>query len=707
MTFETMSWAFVAALALCATSIPELRAGQLDQFQARAAKFKAVVELPLFEESPAQIEATVGKVIRDGNAALDVIGSLRPTETTFRNTALALDDAGWHIMLAVNRLMLIKETSQNPAVRESSMEGTKRIQEWAVGLEYREDVYKALRSFADKHPHLKPGDQKLLDEQLRDFRRAGLALDKEKRDEVERLRKELTGLATDFESNVTKAEKALKFTRSELAGVPDTFLEQIKTGDNEFTVMVNVTHHFTTVMENARSESTREKLQVERDNLARAENVPLLEKILILRNDIAHKLGYKTWADYQTEVKMAKNADTAIDFLNRLNKGLQPKFDRELAEFRELKTAETGNPNAEVKIWDWRYYGNQLKKKKYSVDAEQLRVYFPMERTLNGMFSIYQTIFGLKFERVEPPCKWVDDLQLWAVSDAKSGEPMGLFYLDLFPREGKYNHFAVFGLVDGKLRKDGNYQRPVVSLVCNFPAPTPQAPSLLSHEDVETLFHEFGHAMHAILTRAPHARFSGSSVPGDFVEAPSQMLEHWVWDKKVLDSFAADYRDPSRKIPSEILSQLWAARMSIEATRYRRQISFGLTDLVLHSKIDANNAGQAVEISNKVLGDVFMPRPKNTAFVAYFGHLMGGYDAGYYGYAWADAIAADMGTVFQRSPGGLFDKRAGKRLRDEIYAQGNSRDVDISIRKFLGRERSIEPFLKKVGIESGTAAQAK
>jgi Zn-dependent oligopeptidase len=215
--------------------------------------------------------------------------------------------------------------------------------------------------------------------------------------------------------------------------------------------------------------------------------------------------------------------------------------------------------------------------------------------------------------------------------------------------------------------------------------------------DVETLFHEFGHAMHSIMTRANFARFSGTSVPRDFVEAPSQMLENWVWDKKVLDSFAADYRDSSKKIPADILAKLKEAKLATEGTRYRRQLSFGLMDLTLHTQIHESNASEALPVSNKVLSDVFLPMAPDTAFVAYFGHLMH-YDAGYYGYAWADAIAADMATVFEQSPNGYFDQATGLRLRHEVYEQGDSRDVNISIEKFLGRPRSLQPFLKKLGI---------
>jgi len=316
---------------------------------------------------------------------------------------------------------------------------------------------------------------------------------------------------------------------------------------------------------------------------------------------------------------------------------------------------------------------------------------------LQGMFDIYQSIFGLKFQRVDPPSKWVDDLQLFAVSDSKTDEPLGLFYLDMFPREGKYNHFAQFGIIEGKLLPDGKYQRPVCALICNFPKPTSDHPALMAHDDVETIFHEFGHAMHTILTRAKYSRFSGTSVPGDFVEAPSQMLENWAWDKSVLDTFAADYRDPSKKIPAEILDQLKASRLATEGSYYRRQLSFGIMDLDLHTQIHAGNAEKLLPFSNQALSDVFLPMPQDTAFVAYFGHIIG-YGAGYYGYAWADAIAADMATVFENSPDGYFDKRAGMRLRKEIYEVGDSRDINVSIEKFLGRPRSLEPFLKKLGI---------
>ncbi len=701
MRYQTLMLVLLPGLlAVCSCfAAPARNTDSLRDFRRRAARFNAVITVPQFEPTTNAIRFTLRETITVGNAALDRLGALKPRQVTFENTVRALDDIGYNISLTDDRFALIKETSTSAVLRETATSALKELEEWAVGIDYREDVYRAIKAYADTQPKLEGEDAKLLFETMRDYRRAGLDLPKAQRDEVERMRKELTRLMTDFESNVTKAKKAVKFTRAELEGVPESFLAQVKTGNDEYTVMANITWQYLSVMDNAKREESRKRLLIEHDNLARAANIPLLEKILPLRDDIAHKLGYKTWADFQTEVKMAGNAATAMDFLEKLKVGLQPKFDAELAEFRRIKAQETGDPNAQIRIWDWRYFSNRLKKEKYSVDAEQLRAYFPYQRVLDGMFNIYQTIFGLKFEQVEPPYKWIGDLQLYAVSDAQTGEPLGLFYLDMFPREGKYNHFAHFRIIEGKLLPRGKYQRPTVALVCNFPSPTKDKPSLLSHSDVETIFHEFGHAMHSMMTRAKYGRFSGTSVPGDFVEAPSQMLENWVWDKKVLDTFAADYRDPKKKIPADILAQLKAAKLATEGTRYRRQLSLGLTDMALHMQIQDNNAAEALPLANKTLSDVFLPLPPDTAFVAYFGHLMG-YDAGYYGYAWADAIAADMATVFERAPNGYFDATVGHRLRTEIYEPGNSRDVNVSIEKFLGRQRSLEPFLRKLGIEN-------
>src|SRR5438105_3953091 len=526
----------------------------VEDFRAAAAKANAVLTLPDWEHTPEAVDAMVKNAIDSANKALDQIGAQDPSKVTFKSTVVALDDLTWAAGNAASKAVVIKESSTDAKVREAAENAVKMFQDWAVGIDYREDVYKALEAFADTKPKLSGEDKKLFDETMRGYRRAGLALPPEKRKEVEQLRKELAKLGTDFDTNIVNAKAPVVFTKAELEGVPESFFASpgVKTGDDAYTVLANVTWHYNTVEDNAKSETTRKKLYVARDTLAKEQNQTVLNQMLVLRNKIALRLGYKSWDDFQTEIKMAKSGAGAKSYIDNLVSGIQPKFAAEVGEMQKMKAEDTHDPNAKIGTWDWRYYSNQIKKQKYNVDTEALRAFFPFQKVLEGMFNIYQSIFGLKFEKIAAPYKWIDDLQFYIVTDATTGEPLGMFYLDMFPREGKFNHFAEFEIIGGKLLPDGKYQRPVATLLCNFPPPSADKPSLMTHSDVETLFHEFGHCLHEITTRAKYGRFAGTRVPGDFVEAPSQMLQNWVWNKTVLDTVAADYRDPSTNIPGEI-----------------------------------------------------------------------------------------------------------------------------------------------------------
>jgi Zn-dependent oligopeptidase len=303
---------------------------------------------------------------------------------------------------------------------------------------------------------------------------------------------------------------------------------------------------------------------------------------------------------------------------------------------------------------------------------------------------------------VAPTNAWADGVTLWVASDASTGAPLGMFYLDMFPREGKYNHFAQFDIIPGKRLPDGKHQRPVVSLVCNFTPPTDDKPSLISHDELQTLFHEFGHALHSILTQADFVAQSGTNVPRDFVEAPSQMLEAWTWSPEVLDRFAGNWQNPDEQVPAATLERMEEARLATIGVHYRRQLALATGDLRLHAGPSPESAG---EIVNDAFAEVFLAVPDGTAMAAYWGHLTG-YDAGYYGYAWADSIAADLESRFQNAPSGLMDVPTGMALRNEIYAVGGSREIDESIRAFLGRPRSLDPFLRKLGIGAAATAAA-
>lgn len=676
-------------------------AASLADFQAAATKANASLTLPVYPLTPAEIKAQADAAIQRADAELKVVAAEDPTKLTFANTFAATDAITARVGDVYQVIATVAESATDAAMRDMANETTVRIQEWSVGLDYREDLYRTLKAVADAKPKLDREQQRLVDDQMRSYRRAGLALSAADRREVERLRKVLAALNTQFAVNINEARAPVDFTAAEMAGVPQSFLDSpgVKQPDGRYRVMANVTWHAQAIGESADHPDTRRRVATARFNLARDKNTPLLAKLVALRADIAHRLGYASWADYQTETRMAKNGAAAVKFEADLVAGLQPKFEAEMETLRSLKAAHTGQADAKLEMSDIAYYTNRLKKEKYAIDTEALRAYFPYQATLEGMFAIYQKIFGLKFAQIEPPYRWAPDVQLYLVTDALTGTPIGAFYLDMFPREGKFNHFACFPQKAGGVLADGKYDLPVAALLCNFPAPSADKPSLLKQSDVVTLFHEFGHVMHGMLSRSRFVAQTGFAVPQDFVEAPSQMLENWVWDKAVLDTFAADYRDPAKKIPVETINALVAARQATEGYATRRQLAIGSLDLALHTLTpDEAWAADIVKIVNDTTERITLAPPADTFWGAYIGHLAG-YDAGYYGYMWAKVIALDMASIFKAAPGGFMDEGVGRRLRNEIYGAGNTRDVAESVEKFLGRPRSMQPFLEDVGIK--------
>src|SRR5437899_7739749 len=337
---------------LCSVLV-ELSAAALksvDDFRDAAAKANSVLTIPEWEQTPEAVEASMKDAIAKANTALDQIAAQDLGKVTFKSTVVALDDLTYQAGIAANKATIIKETNTNPAMRAAAENAVKAFQEWAVGIDYREDVYKAIKAFADIHPTLTGEDEKLLKETSRDYRRAGLDLPPDQRKEVEQLRKELSKLGTDFDTNIVNSSAPVMFAKADLDGLTESFLASpgIRTGDDVYTVMANVTWQFNTVQENAKSEATRKQLYIIRDSLGKNKNVPVLNEMLALRNKIALRLGYKSWDDYQTEIKMAKTGTNAEKYINDLVAGSQPKFDSEVTELQKLKAADTNDPNARI-----------------------------------------------------------------------------------------------------------------------------------------------------------------------------------------------------------------------------------------------------------------------------------------------------------------------------------------------------------------------
>src|SRR5436305_892052 len=338
---------------MLASGIVDLRSENLktvDDFRAAAAKTNAVLTIPDWEQTPEAVDAMMKDAIAIANKALDQIGAQDLSKVTFKSTVVALDDLTYHAGNSANKAVIIKESNTNEKMRAAAENAVKQFQDWAVGIDYREDVYKALKAFADIQPKLSGEDLKLFDETLRDYRRAGLELPPDKRKEVEQLRKELSKLGTDFDTNIVNAKAPVVFTKAELDGVPESFFASpgVKTGEDAYTVMANVTWQFIAVEENARSEVTRKRLYVIHDSLAKDTNVPVLNQMVALRNKIALRLGYKSWDDYQTETRMAKTGAGAKSYIDNLVAGIQPKFDAEVSTLQKMKAAHTNDPSARI-----------------------------------------------------------------------------------------------------------------------------------------------------------------------------------------------------------------------------------------------------------------------------------------------------------------------------------------------------------------------
>jgi len=614
---------------------------------------------------------------------------------TFDDTMLPLDRINDILGRAGRRFAFPGYVHPSKDVREACKAAEEKMTKWASEITFRDDLNAAVKDYAETEEAKSLDGEKarLLEFTLRDLRRAGHDLDPGTRESVKERTLRLTELAVRYQQNIDEWDDWILCDRDDLDGLPDAFIDGLETDEETGKHKVTIAYpHFIPFSQNASRRDLREELRLKFNTVAVEANRPILEEAVRLRQEIAEAFGRPSWSDHRLEERMAKGPERVKAFYADLKGPLTEKATAEVAAMAEMLEADTGD--TQVRLWDWAYYDTQQRKADYGVDNFEVAEYFPLPQVLRGMLDLASEVFGVAFREIEGADAWHPDVKAFAVDDAASGDELARFYLDLFPREGKFAHAAEFPLIPSRAREDGSYQNPVCAMVANFTKPTAAAPSLLQHNEVETLFHEFGHVLHQNLGRTQLARFSGTNTEQDFVEAPSQIMQHWVWRADVLKRFAAHY-ETGEPIPDDLVGRLVAARRLNKGISQLRQLQYGWWDQELHAGPDRD--------LDKITADgaeLSLLPPHEGAFpLASFGHLMGGYDAGYYGYMWSEVFGDDMFSRFEDE--GVTNPETGMAYRRAVLERGGSVDAEKMLLDFLGREPSNEAFLRKLGI-SGT-----
>lgn len=641
---------------------------------------------PRFDYNPEEVKKLSKKLISGMEEKINAIIHIPSHQRSFANTVAAFEEASAIFQEEVTIPVFLAYTSGDKALRKAGMDLEMEISQYAIDLNTREDIFNALKDFADKGVKLDEADQRLLDKTMLGFLRNGLGLPEKKRAMVKKLMRELVKIEIKFSQNLREVKDVLEVSEEELKGLPEDYKARLKKTDAGKYVVTLDYPDYVPFMANAENGDARRRLEFLFNNRGGMPNVRFLEKAIVLRRKIAKLLGYKNYADYVLSDRMAANSQTVKTFLENLRLRLKTKGRHELKERLQLK----GGKDRILHSWETSFYNNLLKKTKYSVDEEKIKEYFPLETVLSGMLDTFGSLLGAKFVPSALPV-WHKDVRAYEVRN-DDGSIAAYFYFDLFPREGKYKHAACFGIRSGRELADGSYNIPAAAIVANFTPPAEGQPSLLKFDDVVTLFHEFGHVTHNIFTTAKYSSFSGTSVSRDFVEVPSQMLENWAYQPEVLKKISGHFRNPAEKLPDDAIKKIIAARNMDSGLFYLRQLLFGILDMTYHTASKIADSTKTYERLMKRIA--LIPMSKGTHPQASFGHIMGGYEAGYYSYLWSRVISVDLFGRFLDT--GVMNKETGRRYRELILAPGRSYDEAGQVRKFLGRDSTEDAFLRDI-----------
>ena len=642
----------------------------------------------------ADIISATEKFIADAKAELETVYNIPGPKRTFQNTVLAVDNINDKLTSIILPINILSNASTDSAVRKEAQKSLETVSKFGNQLGVDEKLYNAYKSYAStaNAKQLTGGRKKELKETIENFELNGFALSAEKRKELQQINDKISDLSLAFNKNIASYRDQLLVSEADMKGLPADYIKSRKKDGDKYIITLDGPS-YTAFMKYAESESARKALYIKYNNRAADKNLEVLKQLLIERQKKAKLLGFATYAAYQTKTRMAKNPTTVWDFENNLIEKVKEKTAKDLQELIDEKRKYLKDPSVSVmNPWETGFYNNLLMINKYSVDQEKVKEYLPLDNVMDGLFKITQQLFGVKYVQVPDASVWHKDVKAFDVK--QNGVTIGRFYLDLFPRDNKFTHAACFPIRKGK-QYGNQYQLPVAALLCNFNPPTADKPSFLSHGQAETFFHEFGHVLHNMLTKAELGSQSGTSVKRDFVEAPSQIFENWMWNYDALKLFAKHYKT-GELLPKDLFQKMLAAKNVGSGLSASGQVNLGMLDMTLHDKYDPTGEKTTTDVVKEVYNKV-MPYKylEGTNLQAAFGHL-DGYGAGYYGYMWSKVYAEDMFSVFEKN--GIMDSKTGMRYRTSVLANGGSKDEFEMVKDFLGREPNQKAFLKSLGL---------
>jgi len=671
-------------------------------------------QIPFDRIRAEDVEPAVRELLEDAQARLEAIAAeTRPR--TFENTMRALDEMTERLDYAMAVVKHLESVATYPELRAAYNAVQPKVSAFYSGIPLNEGLWKAVQQYAAtaEAQALKSTRKRFLTKTIDDFRRHGAELDAEGKLRLKQIDVELTQHTTKFAENVLDSTNEFELIITEearLAGLPPTAVAAARVSAESkgatgwrFTLQAP---SYVPLMTYLDDREVRE--QVYRAHTTRAvsgkhDNRGVTNRILELRREKANLLGFRNFADLVIDDRMAHSGQRAQKFLAELKQKTEVRFREENTELAGFRRSIEGPGAKDLASWDVAYYAEKQRAALYDFDEEALRPYFPLERVVEGMFETVRRLYGIRVAEQSGAPVWHPEVKYYGIYD-QDGTLLGAFYADWFPRETKRGGAWMDAFLTGQPVKDGF--KPHLGLMCgNLTPPVDGRPALLTHREVQTVFHEFGHLLHHCLSRVEVRTLAGTSVAWDFVELPSQIMENWCWEREALDLFARHYQT-GEPIPDDLFQKMNRARNFRSANAQMRQLGFGFVDLALHIDYSPGRDGDVLAYARKLLQEFSpAPLPPDHAMIASFTHLFAspvGYGAGYYSYKWAEVLDADAFSRFRES--GIFSREVGLEFRNKILARGDSEDPAELYRTFMGRDPDPNALLERSGLLSAAGA---